>query len=358
MEIAVVVWTFSYAFGAAATTVALKLLWTQISYLTLPGAPLFYFLFALAYSHHGRYLTKRNIILLAIVPTLTVIIVLTSNWHHWFYTSISINPDNNLAIKEHGFWFWIHITYCYTLLAVGAILLSREIRRTSIFFKPQIAILLVGAFLPFIGNMMYVFQINPIPGLDWTPIAFGLSGLILTWGIYRFQLLNLIPVARHKLVETIRDGILVLDVHGRIVDLNPAMQTITGLSTKQTIGHVATEALTESPELIKRLDSYNGLPKEICLGKKGTENYYVLQILPLDSRKGQPAGPLIMLRNITARKQNEKALRKAHTELEERVEQRTKELKVSNVQLQQEITVRKQAEEELGSHLEWAQMSY
>ncbi len=56
---------------------------------------------------------------------------------------------------------------------------------------------------------------------------------------------------------------------------------------------------------------------------------------------------ILALNDITDRKEAEQALQLAHDELEERVQQRTEELSITNVQLIGEVTERKQAEAQL-----------
>ena len=67
---------------------------------------------------------------------------------------------------------------------------------------------------------------------------------------------------------------------------------------------------------------------------------------PLTDAEGDIIGMQSTLIDITERKEAEEALRKAHGELEQRVEERTAELAKANDQLKQEIEERKLAEKE------------
>jgi len=64
-------------------------------------------------------------------------------------------------------------------------------------------------------------------------------------------------------------------------------------------------------------------------------------------REGRFAGRVWSFRDVTERKQAEEALRKAHNELEVRVEERTAELARANKVLESEIAERKKEEETL-----------
>ncbi|MGA9349937.1 MAG: diguanylate cyclase, partial [Anaerolineae bacterium] len=72
---------------------------------------------------------------------------------------------------------------------------------------------------------------------------------------------------------------------------------------------------------------------------------------PVHDEAGQFMGLVASFRDATQRKQAEEALRKAHDELEIRVEERTAELARTNKELQAEITERKRAEEKI-EHLD------
>ena len=81
------------------------------------------------------------------------------------------------------------------------------------------------------------------------------------------------------------------------------------------------------------------------LGEK--ERWVFLTAAPLNDDQGEIIGAVETLQDITARKQEEEALINAREELEKRVEQRTAELTLTNINLRKEIAVRRRVEKEL-----------
>jgi len=112
--------------------------------------------------------------------------------------------------------------------------------------------LLIGSTLPWVANGIYIFRLSPVPGLDLTPITFIISGLAVTLGVFRFQLFNLVPVARDILIESMSDAVVVLDAQDRIVDINPALQQLTKIDTDKLIGQPAESIFAAFPEIDKQ----------------------------------------------------------------------------------------------------------
>src|SRR5206468_3811274 len=79
----------------------------------------------------------------------------------------------------------------------------------------------------------------------------------------------------------------------------------------------------------------------------GSYGYYSSRGVPVLSRSGDIQEWVGMCGDITLRKQAEEALRKAHDELETRVNERTSELSQANAILQDEMAERKQVEADL-----------
>jgi PAS domain S-box-containing protein len=82
--------------------------------------------------------------------------------------------------------------------------------------------------------------------------------------------------------------------------------------------------------------------------KDGIERHFQCTAnVAIRNEAGEPTAVIEVARDITARKQAEEALRRAHQELEQRVRERTAELSQANRVLELEIDERKRAEQEL-----------
>lgn len=300
IEIAVAVWSLGAAFEAAAPAVAGKLFWSQVHYLGTTLAPLFYFLFTIAYAQQQRWLTRRNIALLAVVPILTNLMAWTNPWHGWLWSNITLTASG-LAIYHRGWYWWFFVAYTYTLLFAGLVTLYITIWRFPAYYQSQIIPLLIGSALPITANLMYVLRLNLIHGLDLTPLAFLLCGLVLTWAVLRFRLFDLLPIARSHLVDTMPDGVLVLDIRQRIADANPAAQAVLGRPAKHLIGQPAPLILSRWPNLAEYLTTETDLRAKIQLAAPPC--VFDLRVSPLRNRRGQLTGRLLMLHDITEREQ-------------------------------------------------------
>ena len=323
-ELAIAIWALAAAFEAAAITLPLKMTWGKISYLGIVSSPIFYFLFAMDYTHQARGGTFRQIILLAIIPAITLLLAITNDWHSWFWPEIYINPATNMAVYEHGSWFWVFVVFTYGLLTSGTFSLYRGLKHFPHFYRTQFIALLLAAVLPFTGNVMYLIGFSPIPGFDWTPITFTATGIILTWAILKLQFFDLMPVARTQLIESMFDNVLVLDKNNRIVDMNPSAQSLLSHHDNLSLGHPIEQLIPEWTNWhITKQDATISSQIELCQPHPKTLD---MRISPLYDRQNRFLGRLIVLHDMTHYKEMEDFLRQLNANLEMEVVERTSEI--------------------------------
>ncbi|MFN8458738.1 MAG: PAS domain S-box protein, partial [Anaerolineae bacterium] len=177
-------------------------------------------------------------------------------------------------------------------------------------YRQQAALLLVATGMPWAGNGLYLLKLVPIANFDPTPLAFTVTGILFGWNLWRLRMLELVPVARRAVVDSMKDGVLVLDVQHRIVDLNPAAQQLMDCTPLQALGKTPEQFLPTWPDLRDVLSAET----EISLHDGAISRHIELTVSPLYTRPNQLQGRLVVLRDITARKQAEEALRIMATE--------------------------------------------
>ncbi len=311
LALASAVWSLGYALEIAGTDLSTKIFWGKIQYIGIGTIPLTWIIFAYSHSAPGKRMSRGTIALLSILPCVTLIFAFTTELHGLIWKDFRIHTVGTFSALEltHGFWFWIYWGYSNILLFVGTIYIFRSFNRMKGLFRRQNIILLIAVLTPWLGNVLYVSGLSPIPNLDITPFAFTISVVVFTWGIYSYKLVNLAPVARDLVVEKMPDGMIVLDTQGTIVDINPALQKALGVSASQAIGQGVKELLQAWPSLVARYENLVEAQDEVVFGEGESQRWYELRISPLvDSRNGL-LGRVVTVHDISERKQMEEALR-------------------------------------------------
>ncbi len=324
MQVAIIGWLGLNTLELVDPTPAGTLLWAKLEYFFFTSGPVAWMLFALQYTGRDRWLTRRRTALLFLVPLIGSFLALTNDWHHLIWKRYTFTPINNwlaMTVVAYGPWFWVHILYTYSMLLVGAFIIIREYFQAWKPYRQQSLWSVVGAILPLVFNIVYVFHLIPGFRKDYSSISYALSGLAFTLAVVRYQLFDLMPVARKTLVDEMGDGVLVVDRQDRVVDMNPAAQLALGLLAGQAIGQPAAQVLSGRQSLADCLSDPAGTQTEISVGQGQAQRYYDVRLSPFSDRGGQLTGRLVVLRDITVRRELEEGLRRTNQELAARNEE-------------------------------------
>ena len=307
LMLAVAVWQLGYALEMGSAEVPSKLFWARVQYLGIAMVPVTWLAFALQYTGWEKWLTRRNVALLTIMPVATLLLLWTNDLHGLFHGDIRLNTIGPFSVLDatYGVWFWVDVAYSYLLLLLGTLLLIQALTRSPHLYRRQVGVLLIGAFAPWVADLLSMSGLSPFYPLDLTPFAFTLTGLAVAWGLFRFQLFDIVPVARDAVIESMSDGVMVLDAQNRIVDLNPAAGRIVGCPATEAIGQPAAQVLYSRPDLVERYRDVTEAHEEIVLGEGEAQRCFDLRISPLYDRRGRLTGRLVVLRDITERKRAE-----------------------------------------------------
>ena len=304
-------WSLGYALEIAGNDLPTKIFWGKSQYIGIVTVPLAWIIFSYSHANPGAWLSRRTVALLSILPAITLILAFTTETHGLIWKKIEVRTVGSFSALEfvHGPGFWIYWAYTNVLLLIGTFFILRSFRRTKGLLRRQNVLLLIAVLTPWVGNVLYVTGLSPIPNLDITPFAFTISVGVFAWGIFSFNLVNLAPVARDLVVEKMPDGMVVLDKQGTIVDINPALQRALGVSAAQAIGRKAKDLFSAWTSLVERYENVVEAEDEVVLGEGESQSWFELRMSPLVDSRERFLGRVVTVRNISRRKQMEETLR-------------------------------------------------
>jgi PAS domain S-box-containing protein len=153
--------------------------------------------------------------------------------------------------------------------------------------------------LPWSANALYVMRVLP-PGLDVTPIGFAISGLLFVWGFHTHHLFGLVPIARDLVIDSIDDGVIVLDHHRNVLDMNAAGRRLTGCS-EEAIGHPIETVVPWWAQAQTESGLGAGLPHVVEVEGRTME----AEIKAVRDGRNRFVGWLVLARDVTARRRVE-----------------------------------------------------
>lgn len=294
MLLAAAFWALLDALELRATTIEGKRFVSQIQYLAITSvAPLY---FHVAFSLARRTVALTRPVLLAVwgIPAITLSIAWTSHWHGLLWTGITIpDPSTNLGVYHYGPWFWVLVAHNYVVFAIATFVLIRAARHVTRPFRGPLAITVFALLLPWIGNVAYVFKLGPWPGLNWFSISIIATGALLGWLVAGEGLLDVLPRAREAIVDSMRDGVIVLDRANRILFVNQAARDL--------LGEGAVEG-REPQDLLRLVDGYTGPREREWTDPAGEARWLDISADVVRDRWNDVAGRLLTLRDITHRR--------------------------------------------------------
>jgi diguanylate cyclase (GGDEF)-like protein len=304
--LATAVWSFAYALELSATSTADRELWGALKYVGITVLPPAWLVFALQYT--GRMGRPRGWFLaaLAIEPVLVLTLLAIPGTRHLIRYYPAGQPHATPTANA-GALYWPHVVYSNVLvLTASAILLVTVMRVSRLYWKQSIT-LLVAICLPLIGNALTDFNAPPFQHLDPTPLATSVATWVLVLGVLRYRLLDLRPVARTRVVETMRDAVLVVDAHGHMVDLNPAALRLMGRPPAELVGRPVSALLSEFADPLGFPDpGIYDVRFDAAAGERDME----LVVTPLEDARGATAGRVLVFRDVTERRELERELRR------------------------------------------------
>jgi len=306
-------WALTSSFELAHGSLAGKVLWERLHF--IPTALVAVALFATVLRTQGRtrWLAPWPFVLFLIVPALIISAALSGWGGGLFMSRFGVVSNGRVSVLTYlaGPLYLVHVAYAYVLLTGSLFLLLSMERGSQSAFQQRSRHVTAAIFLPVLVNVLFHIGVTPVTGVDYTPAAMTITGVLVALPIFRFSLPSIIPIASRLIVRTMRELMLVVDASDNLVDFNPSAREIIGIDAKRAVGRPLRDLPEPWGEALVPFAGVASTRETVRVQlDRGTRWYHVSVSTPLDE-SGNPVGRLFVLHDITERKLIEESLRES-----------------------------------------------
>lgn len=305
------VWTLLYIGELVAADISAKLIWDSLQW--IPTFTVTYAWMRLALDYTNVNFTPRWLLYAAFIPPLIFIcLVFTDPLHKLIFTEVYLEsaPPFDALIYTFTPLIWTFTVYLYLLYIGSAIFMVINASNDTTYRRPRTLIIVAGSALPIIITLVTLLTDTRIFGQrDAAPFASLVGGVIIIWGLLRYKLFDIVPLARALVFDNLSQGLVVVDVENRIMDANAAALAIVGRTMREIFGQPFKRVYEEWSQVIDNFDQVNEFITDVqSTSPDGRIHHHELRIMAIRKPNGAVIGRLITYHDITDRKRAEIAL--------------------------------------------------
>lgn len=292
-----VFWAAGFGVALGVYDLPSRIFWAKVQFVGISLLTVAASVFALRYIGLTRYLTPRTVLLLGAVPALGVLLAWTNEWHGLIWAAIKLEVVDGLSllVYNYGSFFYFYAAWSYGVLAFTTLIFLYVALRVHGTQRRQALFVFAGALIPCLAILIYRSGFSPIAVLDLTPFGYAVGALIVAYGLLRYSLFDIVPVARALVLEGMTDAVLVLDAQDRVLDANPAAARL--LANLDMTGVTAAPGTTAPQALLDQIPANGDRIWDVSTGP-GLHRY-VVNVSPLLTRAGDIAGRVIVFADVT-----------------------------------------------------------
>ena len=297
----VTLWLIAQGLEFAVETLEHKLIFANIQYIPITLIPVFYFFLALDFSRKDRFPRKKSLLpLFLIIPAVLNVLLWSDPWHGLIRQDLRLITAGLFPTvgKTFGPVMIPFTLYNFSLTALTLFILGRAWADRSFQHRMQAKYLFIGLLVPMTATLLHLMGID-YHNIDATPYSFAITESLLTFGIFRYGLFDLMPVALSHVFEEMKPGMIVCDREYRLTDINPSARQMLDLKEQNIVGIPVIAAFAHIPELMRVIEKGHSGTEEISY-RRGTDQYYYdVTVTELDNDKGISLGWMAQIYDVT-----------------------------------------------------------
>ncbi len=307
----------TYTMEVSSADLQTKIFWDKTQFLSITVIPVLWLIYVLQFTGYEKWMTSRNLLLLTVVPVMLAILAFTNEYHRLIWSSIVLS-DKNLPFelgKTYNVGYGLFLVYSYVLILIGIFLLVRMLIRVRHTYYQQSKALLFAVFLPLAGITIFLLGVNPFFDIGPDIFITVVITFIMGWSFAQVRLADVVYVALGTVVESMNDSIVILDLQNCIVNANPSALHLMGCSVSEAIGQSVNHVWPGLSDFLEHIH-HEDIDREITIDLGKEQRIYDVQIFPLTDWRNRIISYVVVLHDITRRKQAEEKMKASLEEKE------------------------------------------
>ncbi len=263
---------------------------------------------ALDYAFPGRWLTRRNLVLL-FVPLLLCLLLAVIDDSRLIWRPPEVNASGELVLRFAPAGA-ILVAYGIGIFALLAAVFIYVFVRSPQHRWP-VVVMLLGQIGTRVVFLLDTAHLPALSSLNLTIIVVLLPWTAYAIALFGFRILDPLPAARQAVLDQMHAGVAVFDANWRVLSLNPAAEAVLGVRTPLARGKTwqqlrsPEQSLPALPHFDPRGARAEDELPDLTFGTGAATRQYAPALSTLTDFRGLPVGHLLMLRDVTEQRRAE-----------------------------------------------------
>ena len=304
MNVAVAIWTGFSAIKLLSRDPTIQFHTYRLLYIGSASIGPLLLLFALAYTDRTRWLRRRFIVAVFVVPV-TFLVLLFTNPHGVVIVETHVVEVDGLLVMRTTTGpahVALSFTYALTIAVLTLGIVGYEALRLGRSYLPQASLMGIAIVTPMTVSFLTSANVPPftVDAVNFVPASAAISSIALGIATFRYRLLDLPPIAYTTAMRHSPDGVFVLDPDETIVHANETASRLLGLSSS-VVGEPIASVL---PDVDPEAAAERPLERSSAAG---SAEFLTVRSQPLE-RHGERVGWVLVLRDVTEQRRREREL--------------------------------------------------
>jgi two-component system, NtrC family, sensor histidine kinase HupT/HoxJ len=255
---------------------------------------------------HIKFSAKYLLVL--VVPVVSIVMSLTNQYHHLFIVKRSFISTEFV----YGPYYSVHEIYSYLCIAIGLYFLLYFSIKNSGFFSKQSLFLFIGIAIPLSVVVLSTQKIVVMP-VFYENMSFAFCILFFAIAIFKFQFLNVVPIALQRIVDLISDSYAVVNENLEVIDYNQTLvnqfQGVLTIKRKDNLARVFSSPLVaiDVATMIAKTHEACELKATVAYEEHmvgvNFDKYFTIEITPIYTVKNY-IGAVVLFKDVSEHNRN------------------------------------------------------